>query len=215
MKKSYYAVIPANVRYDKELTDGAKLLYGEITALCNQEGYCWASNSYFSELYGVSKVTISNWIGQLRKNGYVTSEITYKEGSKEIDKRYLRIVYDPIKENFDTPIKENFKENNTVFNNTSNSSSNAFAFYQENFGVLSPFVAENIEHWIGDLNEELVIEAMKLALKANKKFNYAEGILKDWLSNNVKTLDDVKAKEVEFKNRKPSGGKSSRKVARF
>ena len=120
MKKSYYAIIPANVRYDDSLIDGAKLLYGEITALCNQEGYCWASNSYFSELYGVSKVTISKWINQLKEKGYIDSRITYKEGSKEIDKRYLTILNDPIKEKLNTPIKEKFKDNNTVINNTSN-----------------------------------------------------------------------------------------------
>src|SRR5690625_108051 len=120
MKKSYYAIIPANVRYDDSLIDGAKLLYGEITALCNQEGYCWASNSYFSELYGVSKVTISKWINQLKEKGYIDSRITYKEGSKEIDKRYLTILNDPIKEKLNTPIKEKFKDNNTDINNTSN-----------------------------------------------------------------------------------------------
>lgn len=120
MQKSYYAIIPSNVRYDEELTPNAKLLYGEITALCNEKGYCWASNSYFSELYGVSKTSISKWINQLIAKGYVTSEMQYKEGTKEILNRYLRIVNDPIKEKLNTPIEEKLKDNNTSFNNTTN-----------------------------------------------------------------------------------------------
>ena len=120
VKKSYYAIIPANVRYDSDLIPNAKLLYGEITALCNEKGYCWASNGYFAELYGVSKISISKWINQLIERRYLSSDIIYKEGTKEILYRYIRIVNDPIKENFNTPIKEKFKENNTVFNNTSN-----------------------------------------------------------------------------------------------
>lgn len=120
MQKNYYAIIPANVRYDPELTPNAKLLYGEITALCNEKGYCWASNSYFSELYGVSKVSISKWIKQLTEKGYINSEIQYKGGTKEIFNRYLRIVNDPIKEKLNTPIKEKFKDNTTSFNTTSN-----------------------------------------------------------------------------------------------
>lgn len=134
MQKNYYAIIPANVRYDKELTPNAKLLYGEITALCNERGYCWASNSYFSDLYGVSKVSISKWINQLVSKGYVSSELQYKEGTKEILNRYIRIVNEPIEEKLKAPIKEKFKDNNTVINNTKNIYSNEF----EQFWSLYP-----------------------------------------------------------------------------
>lgn len=73
-KKSYYAIIPANVRYDKSITPNAKLLYGEITALCNEKGYCWASNNYFAELYGVTPQAISKWINSLSDNGFIKLE---------------------------------------------------------------------------------------------------------------------------------------------
>lgn len=136
---AFYAIIPANVRYDKRIRPNAKLLYGEITALCNSKGYCWASNSYFSELYGVSKQSISYWVKELVDCGYISTELIYKEGTKEIASRYITIsndpikekfntpstkVDDPIKEKFNTPIKEKFKGNNTSFNTTVNNTSN-------------------------------------------------------------------------------------------
>lgn len=69
--KNYYAVIPADVRYCKNLPMGAKLLFGEITALSNEKGYCWAKNSYFEELYQVDKTTIIRWINSLIINGFI------------------------------------------------------------------------------------------------------------------------------------------------
>lgn len=137
--RSYYAIIPANVRYDSSLNSNAKLLYGEITALCNQEGYCWATNDYFSKLYGVSKTTISRWIRDLKNNNYISVELIYKKGSKEIDYRYIRICGEginkndntPINKNDNTPIDKNDKENNTSLNNTSlnNKINNTYEIY--------------------------------------------------------------------------------------
>lgn len=119
-QKNYYAIIPANVRYDDNVRPNAKLLYGEITALCNERGFCWASNQYFAELYKVSKTSISLWIKELINNGYITTELIYKEGSKEILHRYLRIVNDPTQQKLNTPTQQKLKDNNTSLNNTIN-----------------------------------------------------------------------------------------------
>lgn len=113
---NYYAIIPADVRYS-DIPANAKLLYGEITALCNEKGICWASNEYFANLYGVSKVSISKWVKSLIEKKFISSEIIYKDGTKEILNRYLTILKYPIKEKFNTPIKEKFKDNNISINN--------------------------------------------------------------------------------------------------
>lgn len=71
-KPGFYAIIPAPVRYCKELPSSAKLLFGEITALCTREGYCWASNAYFQHLYDVDRSTIQRWLSSLAKQGFIS-----------------------------------------------------------------------------------------------------------------------------------------------
>ena len=125
MFKGYYAIIPANVRYDKDLPANAKLLYGEITALCNEKGYCWATNQYFADLYGVSIKSVSRWVSQLVDKGYIQSQLVYKEGSKEIQERRLYITppMDINNQGYGQKCLEgtdkNVQDNNTV-NNTNN-----------------------------------------------------------------------------------------------
>lgn len=91
-KPGYIAVIPADVRYDTVLAPNAKLLYGEITALAGADGYCWATNDYFSRLYGLNKRTITRLVGQLQERGHIRVEVTRKnEGSGVVDQRKIYI----------------------------------------------------------------------------------------------------------------------------
>jgi len=78
---SFYAIIPADVRYCKALPPSAKLLYGELTALAKKKGYCWASNAYFADLYEVEERQIKRWLEALKVEGFIHVEIT-KNGLK-------------------------------------------------------------------------------------------------------------------------------------
>lgn len=91
----YYAVIPAQVRYDDRLSGKAALLYGEITALASAEGYCWASNSYFAELYHVQPATIRNWIKDLEDCGHIRREELRDPETNELIQRRIWIVNPP------------------------------------------------------------------------------------------------------------------------
>lgn len=113
----YYGILPANVRYDKNLKPMEKIMYSELTALSNKNGYCNATNSYFAELYEVSKNTVSLWINDLEKAGYIKIKLIYEVGTKNIKERKIYIA-DPITKNNDTPITKNREDNNTSINNT-------------------------------------------------------------------------------------------------
>lgn len=122
---NYFGILPASVRYDKKLSSSQKLLYSELTALTNKQGYCFAKNSYFADLYDVAKETVSRWVSKLEESGYV--KVVLIRENKEIIERRIFInqstpidnnVNTPIDENIKNPIDENVKDNNTRYNNT-------------------------------------------------------------------------------------------------
>ena len=67
---NYYGILPAAVRYAK-IADRAKILFSEITALANKDGYCYASNGYFAALYGCTPQAISKMIKALESANFV------------------------------------------------------------------------------------------------------------------------------------------------
>lgn len=117
-KPNYYAVIPAEVRYDENLKPMEKLLYGEITALTYKTGECWASNNYFARLYKTTPQGISRWILNLQKFGYVAIDYEYK--GKEIKKRIIKVsTHIDTYQHTLRGYQHTVKENNTSINNTS------------------------------------------------------------------------------------------------
>ena len=116
-KPNYYAVIPADVRYNKNLSPNSKLLYAEITALCNMNGKCTATTDYFCKLYEVSRISIQKWLKILEKNNYIKRVNIYKQGSKEILTRVITLVNNPRKEKLTDNININITNTNLTDSN--------------------------------------------------------------------------------------------------
>ncbi len=116
-KPAYWAVLPAKVRYDTSLRPNAKLLYAEITALAGASGYCWATNEYLAQLFGIAARTVTDLVAQLAKCGYIRVEVVRDEKTNEVQQRRIWVDFstpqgmaglpDPIAKNGDTPIAEN------------------------------------------------------------------------------------------------------------
>lgn len=157
-KPNYYAVIPAEVRYNKKLNSSQKLFYSEITSLTHKTGECWASNNYFARLYEVSPSTISNWVKTLEKEQFISVE--YVKKGKEIEKRIIKItgiqnidyVFNKLDEgiqNIEEGYSKNLKENNTSTNNKNN---NKKEIYKESWDC-EEFVKNFTEAIVDYLNE--------------------------------------------------------------
>lgn len=220
---SYYSILTANVRYDKELKANEKLLFSEITALSNRNGYCHANNNYFANLYNVSKTSISNWINHLKERGYLKVEMI-KDG-KEIKERRLFPISTPIKENFNTPskniyegnkekfnspIKENFKENITSINTTSknkvlsdaqHSTQDVFTLWQDNWGWPNGIATQDLTEWINEFGADLVHHAITFALRRNITSKGADRYLaktfERYDQQSIRTVEQAKQSEQQ------------------
>lgn len=168
---SYYAVIPATVRYDKKLKPSEKLMYGEITSLTNTKGYCFASNRYFANLYNVTTHTVSQWITHLEKLGYIYKELI-RDASKEIKERRIYIR--------DTPYIQK----------------NTYPYILKSTYPIYKNIQENIKNRIDDLfiliinNNDKIPEGFYSILE-RLEFIYPKDILSNMQTDKVMILKDI------------------------
>lgn len=231
---SYYSILTANVRYDKELKANEKLLFSEITALSNKSGYCHATNKYFAKLYSKNTSTISDWINHLKQREYL-KVVMVKDG-KQIKERRLFPISNPIRENPNTPseksvegysqkneypIRENPKENITSINTTSINKNDddqpvedAFNLAQlaginVNSGLNLPVFTD----YINRLGNELVCYAIRRTndVAQHPSWSYLKTVLKSLEDNHVKTVEQ--AEKLSEKYGQSRKGKSSPKKA--
>lgn len=96
---------------------------------------------------------------------------------------------------------ENETDNKNV-NINNNNINNIYELVENNFGrTLSPLEIEQIDYWLEEYEPELLKHAIKIAVLNNaKNFNYVRGILNNWKSKGIKTLNEVLEPKIEKEN---------------
>ncbi|WP_242521117.1 MULTISPECIES: phage replisome organizer N-terminal domain-containing protein [Lactococcus] len=129
------------------------------------------------------------------------------------EKKVVRNLTGNIGENFEktTPeleieIETELKKESEVASSNSNLQ-NLANFYQENFGAMSSYIAEELKSSYEDYGFDLTLESMKRAVTSQKTFRYSKGILKNWDKNGIKTLDDAMAESAAFERKKSRSNK--------
>ncbi len=191
-RPSYYAIIPASVRYDERLKPIERLLYGEITCLTNKDGYCFATSKYFAELYGMQRESISRCISNLERCGYIRVEI---------EDNYIRKIYladgvtkksqgvtkksHPCDQKITPGCDQKVTHNNTSSNNknnmeernTSESALKIAKEWEKRFGYVNSYKLQQIQDLIEDYGEDIVLYAVRQSFQAGTtSWNYVRTV---------------------------------------
>lgn len=86
-KRNYYLTLQSDLVEMEELSPRAKLLYGYIVSLSQQNGYCFATNRYFSMKLGICRRTVIRDLKALIKRNLITTEVVTEENGNRM--RYI------------------------------------------------------------------------------------------------------------------------------
>ena len=152
---------------------------------------------------------IQNFIGKTtteadRIKAY-RSKINKEKGLVSNDTQKLVQMYDKSTPELELEIERELKIEKEVEVSTATSTNSDFQnlieLYQANFGIVKPILYDDLKADLEDYGLELIIEAVKRAIKRQREYAYAQGILKSWNRSGIKTLEQAKAEEVSFQNK--------------
>lgn len=219
---SGYGIVFKRVMKDKNLSIEAKGLYSYLSAYAGADESSFPSVSLIKYELNIGKQRYQRARKELEDTGYLV--VTRKQNGNIYGSNLYTVMHEPRRvdsrpvdsqpveiqsvDNQPTTINSSTINSSTINSNTNNNdTSNScssgqqspFDFYQENgFGMLKPYVAEQISYWIDDFKDngnEIVIEAMKESVNSNvTNWKYVNSILKSWYNDGVHTIEDIKAR---------------------
>lgn len=160
------------------------------------------------------ELLIKNWY----KYNWTKSEKLDKPLLKEIENiktvEFKRIVADEYNKRDTVSIPYTYPIDTTVTVSASDTVSNTVTetdseiaeitkCYEENIGMITPAVAEELFSYLDDMEDELIIKAIKIASIRNKRsMIYVKGILNDWVRKGYKVIADIQEEQQKDNNHK-------------
>ncbi len=224
----------SKLKTDKNVIRSARQLYRDLFNLSQEKGYCFATNRYLAEEYGVAKETISRWVSSLKKQGYIDTEEIRDEYKRIIERRIYILKPKDMTFSSDETTSENensfkssigideiVKENKELLHlkqeeeTTPNLSTSIFNAFQ----LINQTVTPNEKHILSIFEKlygtEFVLFAIEKSSHANCKIAYIRTLLSDWKNKNIQSPSELITKFSPFsKNKSQNKSNYSRKVIR-
>lgn len=145
-----------------------------------------------------SVITVVNWeLYQTNNKNSDSKNASISDSKKTTEGQQI---------NTNNNVKNVKNENKTSNSNTEELSSgpeNPFNAYYLAYGQANTFVIDDINFYLDSgIEEKAISYAIEKAAKNGSKFQYARGILDNWLKKELFTFDAVVAAEEEFNKRK-------------
>ncbi|MGM9925686.1 MAG: DnaD domain-containing protein [Bacillus sp. (in: firmicutes)] len=99
--------------------------------------------------------------------------------------------------------EKNIKNNNNI-QHTADPEQNWFMAYEVHYGQCpTPIIIQTMNSFLDDgMEEKLLAHAIKKAAENGQRFNYAKGILNNWINKNVFTLEQAFEEEENYNKRR-------------
>ncbi|RKD73654.1 DnaD/phage-associated family protein [Sinobaca qinghaiensis] len=175
----------------------------------------------------ITEQKIRTALKKLEREGFLTIEATkyytklkvvnysifqHAESKNNLSNNHSLTNYQP-KDNQLVTTNNNYKnvKNDIKLKEEETRVSPALQAWEANYGKVKPLIKESIIGWAGAFSDELVIEAIKLAVKrGGHTFIFTENILIEWKKNNITTLEEAEKYENSKQKKEQYHGKNRR-----
>lgn len=126
-----------------------------------------------------------------------------KKETYEKDMKNICNSYEQHMGNANANENRNINKNNSKVNDSCvNDLQVIIDFYNENIGLITPYGLEILSSYAEEMNQELIILAMKKSVEANKRtIQYIKAILNNWSKQGIKTVLDAEQEDRKFRDK--------------